>query len=78
MLKTIIEKLKRKMKMTWTLMWLNWNVATINENIDIYIYRIYIYRIYIYLYIFLYVSTFRYIQNIDIDENCSSWKMFQV
>ena len=30
MLKTIIGKLERKKIMTWILMWLNWNVATIN------------------------------------------------
>ena len=46
MLKTIIKKLKRKIKITETLMWFNQSVATINATLqflDIYIY-IYIYR----------------------------------
>ena len=43
MLKTIIEKLKRKKIITWTLMWLNQSVITINDILQfIYIY-IYIY-----------------------------------
>ena len=39
MLKTIIGKLERKKIMTWILMQLNWNVATINvmlQLLDIY------------------------------------------
>ena len=44
MLKTIIGKLERKKIMAWTLMWLNWSVATTNAMLQlIYIY-IYIYR----------------------------------
>ena len=46
MLKTIIKKLKRKIKITETLMWFNQSVATINATLqflDIYIY-IYIER----------------------------------
>ena len=42
MLKTIIGKLERKKIMAWTLMWLNWSVATINVILQL---------IYIYIYI---------------------------
>ena len=40
MLKKIIGKLKRKMIMSWTLMWLNWSGTIINATLrllDIYI-----------------------------------------
>ena len=40
--KKIIGKLKSKMIITWTLMWLNWNITTINATLqllDIYIDR---------------------------------------
>ena len=33
--KKIIGKLKRKMIMTWILMWLNWSVATINATFQL-------------------------------------------
>ena len=40
--KNYIRKLERKRIMTWTLIWLNWSVATINATfqlLDIYKYR---------------------------------------
>ena len=35
MLKTIIGRLERKMIMIWTLMWLDWSVATINVTLQL-------------------------------------------
>ena len=47
MLKIITGKFERKKIMMWTLMWLNWSVATINDMLQF---------IYIYIYIYSWVQ----------------------
>ena len=54
MLKTILGKLERKKIMTWTLMWFNQSVATINITLQLLEIYIYIYIDFYMLYLIMY------------------------
>ena len=50
MLKTIIKIRKKKKIITWTLMWLNWSVTTLNVTLKILV----IYKLLLFYYYYLF------------------------